>query len=256
MSMGFAIETMDLTKKFGEIVAVNRLNIKVENGETFGMLGPNGAGKTTTVRLLNCILRPTEGTARVGGFDILKEPDKVKRITGLLPESPGLYEKLTAREFLEFIGDLYDVPHSKLYNSIDEILELFELKKRENDLLEGFSRGMKQKVLLASTLITDPEIIFLDEPISGLDPASARMVKDMIKLLVSEAKKTFFICTHMLSFAEEMCERIAIIDHGTIKIVGSLEEILKETRTKSLEKAYLKTVGKEAVEKDLLEWRT
>jgi ABC-2 type transport system ATP-binding protein len=254
--MKFAIETKDLTKKFGEIVAVNKINLKVKNGETFGILGPNGAGKTTTVRMLNCILRPTEGTATVGGFDIIKEPDKVKRITGLLPESPGVYEKLTAREFLEFMGDLYDVPHSKLYNRIDEILELFELKNRENDLLEGFSRGMRQKVLLAATLITDPEIIFLDEPISGLDPASARMVKDMIKLLVSEAKKTFFICTHMLSFAEEMCERIAIIDHGQIKIEGTLEEILRESKAKDLEKAYLKIVGKEAVEKTLLEWRT
>jgi ABC-2 type transport system ATP-binding protein len=251
-----AIETTDLTKKFGEIVAVNKLNLQVENGETFGILGPNGAGKTTTVRMLNCILRPTEGTAKVGGFDILKEPDKVKRITGLLPETPGVYEKLTAKEFLEFMGDLYDIPHKKLYNSIDEILELFELKNRENDLLEGFSKGMKQKVLLASTLITDPQIIFLDEPISGLDPASARMVKDMIKDLVSKAKKTFFMCTHMLSFAEEMCERIAIIDQGTIKIEGSLEEIFKETKTKDLEKAYLKVIGKEAVEKDLLEWRT
>ncbi|MEM3564703.1 MAG: ABC transporter ATP-binding protein [Candidatus Jordarchaeaceae archaeon] len=254
--MKFAIETKDLTKKFGEIVAVNKINLKVKNGETFGMLGPNGAGKTTTVRMLNCILRPTEGTATVGGFDIIKEADKVKRITGLLPESPGVYEKLTAREFLEFMGDLYDVPHSKLYNRIDEILELFELKNRENDLLEGFSRGMRQKVLLAATLITDPEIIFLDEPISGLDPASARMVKDMIKLLVSEAKKTFFICTHMLSFAEEMCERIAIIDRGQIKIEGTLEEILRESKSKDLEKAYLKIVGKEAVEKTLLEWRT
>jgi ABC-2 type transport system ATP-binding protein len=253
--MKLAIETTDLTKKFGEIVAVNKLNLKVTNGETFGILGPNGAGKTTTVRMLNCILRPTEGTAKVGGFDILKEPDNVKRITGLLPESPGVYEKLTAKEFLEFMGDLYDVPHKKLYTSIDEILELFELKKRENDLLEGFSKGMKQKVLLASTLITDPQIIFLDEPISGLDPASARMVKDMIKVLVSEAKKTFFVCTHMLSFAEEMCERISIIDQGTIKIEGALEEILKETKTKTLEKAYLKVIGKEAVEKDLLEWR-
>jgi len=254
--MKFAIETKDLTKKFGEIVAVNKINLKVKNGETFGILGPNGAGKTTTVRMLNCILRPTEGTATVGGFDIIKEPDKVKRITGLLPESPGVYEKLTAREFLEFMGDLYDVPHSKLYTRIDEILELFELKNRENDLLEGFSRGMRQKVLLAATLITDPEIIFLDEPISGLDPASARMVKDMIKLLVSEAKKTFFICTHMLSFAEEMCERIAIIDRGQIKIEGTLEEILRESKAKDLEKAYLKIVGKEAVEKTLLEWRT
>ena len=254
--MKFAIETKDLTKKFGEIVAVNKINLKVKNGETFGILGPNGAGKTTTVRMLNCILRPTEGTATVGGFDIIKEPDKVKRITGLLPESPGVYEKLTAREFLEFMGDLYDVPHNKLYNRIDEILELFELKNRENDLLEGFSRGMRQKVLLAATLITDPEIIFLDEPISGLDPASARMVKDMIKLLVSEAKKTFFICTHMLSFAEEMCERIAIIDRGQIKIEGTLEEILRESKSKDLEKAYLKIVGKEAVEKTLLEWRT
>ena len=167
------IRTDNLSKyygKGGEIKAVDELDLDVYERETFGLLGPNGAGKTTTVRLLNCIIKPTNGTAEVNGYDILKEETEVKKVTGLLAESPGLYEKLSAYEFLEFMGALYDVPSTILTERIDDLLKLFSLYDRRDYLLEGYSRGMKQKVLIASALIHDPPILFFDEPTSMLDP--------------------------------------------------------------------------------------
>ncbi|MBS7287486.1 MAG: ABC transporter ATP-binding protein [Candidatus Freyarchaeota archaeon] len=248
-----AVKTFNLTKFYGFRVGVENLNLEVLSGETFGFLGPNGSGKTTTVRLLNCIIRPTSGGAKVGGYDILSESEVVKRITGLLPEVPGVYERLTAREFLEFMGSLYDVPSAVLKRRIAELLDFFELGDRADELLEGFSKGMKQKVLLASAFIHDPEIVFLDEPTSGLDPISSRMVKDLVKMLASETNKTFFICTHILPLAEELCERIAIIDRGRLKEVGSPDELKEKYGAKNLEEVFLQVTGRN-VSRDMIEW--
>ena len=215
--MKVVIRTDQLSKyygKGGEIKAVDELNLEVYEGETFGLLGPNGAGKTTTVRLLNCIIKPTSGTATVNGYDILKKETEVKRVTGLLAESPGLYEKLSAHEFLEFIGALYDVPSDILSERIDDLLKLFGLYDRRDYLLEGYSRGMKQKILIAAALIHDPPILFFDEPTSMLDPRAALMVKDLIKRLADSAKKTIFICSHILPVVEELCDRIGIINQA------------------------------------------
>ncbi|MHA1754362.1 MAG: ABC transporter ATP-binding protein [Candidatus Odinarchaeia archaeon] len=249
------IVTENLTKIFNGVIAVGNINLKVFSGETFGLIGPNGAGKTTTIRLLNGIIKPTSGSAFINGFNVVKDSIMVKTITGLLPETPGLYEKLTAKEFLEFIGELYSVPRETLKERIDELLELFEIKGRENDLLEGYSRGMKQKVLLASTLIHDPIILFLDEPTSNLDPNASRMVKDMISQLSKKAGKTIFICSHILSDVEKLCNRLAIINKGKIIEVGKPAELIKKTDSSTLEEAYLKLVGSELEEKDLLSWR-
>jgi len=251
-----AIETFNLTKVYGKkIHALNELNLKVARGETFSLLGPNGAGKTTTVRLLNAIIRPTSGTATVAGYDILREPEKVKYVTGLLPEAAGVYEKLTAREFLTFIGRLYDVPKDALKARVDDLLGLFDLSDRGDDLLESYSRGMKQKVLIASALVHDPEVIFLDEPIATLDPASARMVKDMIKMLSEKADKTIFICTHILPFAEELSDRVGIIDHGRLLAVGTVKEIIEKTETDTLEDAFIKLTGRQIKKgAELIEW--
>ncbi len=204
--------------------------------------------------MLNAIISPTSGTAEVVGYDILTQTEQVKINCGFLPESPGLYQKLTAKEFLEFIGELYYLPKDVISSRINELLELFDLQGRENDLLEGYSRGMKQKVCLCAALIQDPKIIFLDEPTSNLDPAAARIVKDLISELAKKADKTIFICTHLLDAAEELCDQIGIIDKGELKLEGTPKEIINSVGAKDLEEAYLKIMGVSKIE-DLLAWR-
>jgi len=251
------IHTEKLSKHYGtkgEIKALDGLDLEVYEGETFGLLGPNGAGKTTTVRLLSCIIKPTMGTALVNGYDILKDETKVKSITGMLAESPGLYEKLSAYEFLEFIGALYEVPANVLKERIDDLLKLFGLDDRRDDLLEGYSRGMKQKVLVAAALVHDPSILFLDEPTSGLDPRAALMVKDLIKKLAETAGKTIFVCSHILPIVEELCDRIGIINQGKLIAIGTVKEILTKTEKKTLEEAFIALTGG-VEEKELLAWR-
>ncbi len=254
LKTGTAIKTKDLSKKFGEIIALDKLTLDVDYGVTFGLLGPNGAGKTTTVRLLNCIIKPTSGEAYVDGNSI-KTPDKVKAITGLLPEQPGVFGKLTPIEFLEFIGSLYHVPTNILEDRIKELIEMFDLEERSNDLLETYSRGMKQKILLASALINDPTVLFLDEPTSNLDPEASKIVKDLIKHLSKKYAKTVFICSHILPLVEEICDRIGIIVKGKLLFEGTIPEILAATDSKTLEEAYLKLAGDQASEKELLDWR-
>ncbi len=254
MTESYAIVTNDLTKNFGSVKAVSKLNLKIPFGKTYGLLGPNGAGKTTTVRMLNAIISKTSGNASVGGYDLLTQNEDIRRICGFLPESPGLYSKLTAKEFLEFIGELYYLPKDVISDRINELLELFGLHRRENDLLEGYSRGMKQKVCLCAALIQDPEIIFLDEPTSNLDPATARMVKNLISELVKKAEKTVIICTHLLDSAEELCDVIGIIVNGELKMEGTPKEIIESVNAKDLEEAYLKITGASHID-DLLAWR-
>lgn len=236
------------------IKAVDDLNLEVFEGETFGLLGPNGAGKTSTIRLLNGIIKPTKGSAKVLDFDIIKDEQKVKRVTGLLAESPGLYEKLSAYEFLEFMGSLYDVPKHILLKRIDDLLRLFNLFDRRDFLLEGFSRGMKQKVLIAAAMIHDPPILFFDEPTSTLDPRAALMVKDLIKTLSESANKTIFISSHILPIVEELCDRIGIIHQGKLVAVGTVKEILSQAQKNTLEEAFIALTGG-IEEKELLAWR-
>ena len=254
--MKVLIDTKKLSKHYskGEIKAVDKLDLHVYGGETFGLLGPNGAGKTTTVNLLNCIIKPTGGTATVNGYDILKEDTEVKRVTGLLAESPGLYEKLSAYEFLEFMGALYDVPGDILPGRIIDLLKLFGLHDRRDYLLEGYSRGMKQKVLIAAALIHDPPILFLDEPTSTLDPRAALMVKELIKGLAEKAGRTIFICSHILPIVEELCDRIGVIDQGSLIALGTVNDIIAQTKTNTLEEAFIALTGG-VEEKELLAWR-
>jgi ABC-2 type transport system ATP-binding protein len=178
----------------------------------------------------------------------------VKRVTGLLAESPGLYEKLSAYEFLEFMGALYDIPSNILNERIDDLLKLFSLHDRRDYLLEGYSRGMKQKVLIASAMIHDPPVLFFDEPTSMLDPRAALMVKDLIKQLADSAGKTIFICSHILPIVEELCDRIGIINQGRLIASGTIDEIITETGTKTLEEAFITVTGG-VEEKELLAWR-
>jgi ABC-2 type transport system ATP-binding protein len=251
------ISTRELSKTYGrngEVVALDKLNLEVYEGETFGLLGPNGAGKTTTVRLLNCIVKPTGGSATVGGHDLINGSLEIKRMTGLLAESPGLYEKLSAQEFLQFMGALYDVPDDVLDTRTDKLLRLFGLHGRRNHLLEGYSRGMKQKVLIAAALIHDPPLLFFDEPTSTLDPNAALMVKDLMKDLAENAGKTIVVCSHILPIIEELCDRIGIINRGELVAVGTIDELLAKTGKDTLEKAYIDITGG-VQQKDLLSWR-
>jgi len=251
------IQTDGLSKKYGkddEIYALENLSITINEGESFGLLGPNGAGKTTTVRILTGIIKPTSGSAMVNGHDLTRELDNAKRSTGLLAESPGIYDKLSAREFLEFMGALYDVPQDILTNRIRELLHLFGLSDRSDYLVEGFSTGMKQKLLIAAALIHDPPILFLDEPTSSLDPAAAHMVKDLIKQLARTAGKTIFLCSHQLPIVEELCDRIGIINKGRLIAIGTLKEIKSRAEASTLEEAFIKLTGIE-VEDELLAWR-
>ena len=255
--MKVMIETNKLCKHYdrkAKVRAVDELDLEVFEGETFGLLGPNGAGKTTTVRLLNGIIKPTSGTATVAGFDILKNEDEVKRSTGLLAESPGLYEKLSAYEFLEFMAALYDIHGNVVQKRIHELLRLFGLQDRRNDLLESYSRGMKQKVLIAAALINDPPILFFDEPTSMLDPSAALMVKELIKDLAEKAGKTIFICSHILPIVEEICDRIGIINQGKLIALGTLDEILSQTKKTTLEESFIALTGGVS-DQELLAWR-
>ncbi len=255
VSNDIQIQTRGLSKSFGHVVALKNLDLSVRKGSVFGYLGPNGAGKTTTVRILSGLLRPSSGDATVCGFDVNKERNSIKRVTGLLPESPGLYSKLSAVEFLEFIGALNNLSGESLHKRIDSLLGLMGLEGRQNDLLESYSSGMKQKVLVASTVLHEPELVFLDEPTSRLDPAASVLVKEIILAMAKETDTTFFICTHMTDFAEDVCEIIGILNEGVLITLGAPYEIIEQTGGNDLEDAYLKIVGGQIDRETLLSWR-
>jgi ABC-2 type transport system ATP-binding protein len=249
------IKTEGLTKTFGSVQAVKELDLEVKSGSRFGFLGPNGAGKTTTVRILSGLLKQTSGTGTVCGYDVSTQRNSIKAVTGLLPETPGLYSKLSAVEFLEFIGALNGRNGDSLHQRIDHLLAILGLESRQNDLLESYSSGMKQKVLMASTLLHDPQLVFLDEPTSRLDPAASALVKDLILILAEENETSFFICTHITSFAEDVCDVIGIINDGQLVIVDSPQQIIESTKTRDLEEAYLKIIGGKVDRQTLLTWR-
>lgn len=237
------IETIGLTKNYGALVAVNNLDLQVKQGELFVFLGPNGAGKTTTIKILTGLLRPTSGKALVSGIDVMQSPIEVKKIMGYLPEDPFLYAKLTGREFLEFVADMYGV--SKRHDKIGKFIELFELNSAADELIEGYSLGMKKKIAIGAALIHDPKVLFLDEPTGGLDPKSARMMKDLLQD-IRDRGTTVFMTTHILEVAEKMCDRVGIIDNGKLIKVGTIEELrgeARETSASSLEDIFLELTG-------------
>lgn len=220
------IEVQGLSRRFGDVLAVDDLTFSVEKGEVFGVLGPNGAGKTTTVRLLNGILAPTQGQIRVLGLDPLNEGARVRAETGVLTESPSLYEKLSARENLRFFGTLYGVSGERIEGRVEEMLALFGLLERADAPAGGFSKGMKQRLVLARALVHDPPILFLDEPTSGLDPEAAHQVNELIGRLRSEGR-TIFLCTHRLAEAEPLCDRVALFNHGRLLAMGTIPELAR-----------------------------
>ena len=236
------IKLTNLTKLYGSLTAVNAINLEVKAGEIFGFLGPNGAGKTTTIKMMAGLLQPTGGSVAIGGFDVQKDPLKAKAITGFIPDRPYLYEKLTAGEFMRFIAELYTMPSAD--GRIDELLGLFGLSDWAGELVENFSHGMKQRLVMASSLLHRPKVLVVDEPMVGLDPRGARLVKDLFKDLASQGV-TIFMSTHTLEIVEAMCTRVAIINRGEIIAGGSVEELGRLARMENshLEPIFLKLTG-------------
>ena len=234
------IRLENLSKHYGKLAAVDSLNLEVQRGEIFGFLGPNGAGKTTTIRVMMGILRATSGRVTLGGYDVEQEPEKAKAITGFIPDRPFIYEKLSGREFLKFVGSLHRVDAALLQRRIPELLEHFELSDWKDELVESYSHGMKQRLVLCASLIHQPKILIVDEPMVGIDPRGTRMLKD---LFLSLAKKgtTLFLSTHSISIAEEICQRIGIIHKGKLIASGTMADLYRLAKVKEgrLESVFL-----------------
>ena len=237
------ISTQNLVKRYGDKAAVNDVSFDVYPGEVFGFLGPNGAGKTTTIKMIVGLLRPTSGIIRVAGYDIQTHAMQAKAASGYVPDTPNLYPKLSGRELLRFVGNLYEVDRQQVERRIAEFLKLFELEQAGDDAIDSYSHGMQQKTALAAALMHDPRVLVLDEPTVGLDPRSARLIKDMLRQM-AERGAAIFLSTHILEIAERMCDRIGIINKGELIAIGTMEELraLGKGET-SLEDIFLGLTG-------------
>ena len=238
------IELIKVTKKFGNKTAVDDLSLYIKTGECFGFLGPNGAGKTTTIKLMTGLLKQESGTIRICGSDIIKDPEMAKMKTGYVPDSPYIYEKLTAREYLEFTGGLYDMSPEKIRSQTEWLFDLFGMDGWVDQRCEEYSHGMRQKVVFCSAFLHDPEVLIVDEPMVGLDPQSVRLVKDLLKLYSSKGT-AIFMSTHTLSVAEELCDRIGIVHDGKLIGLGTLDELgsMAAAEGENLESLFLKMTG-------------
>ncbi len=234
------IETRGLTKRFGDKLAVDRLNLSIAEGEFFCFLGPNGAGKTTTIKMLTGLIQPTAGSARVGPYDVGEQPVEAKKLLGYIPDHPFLYDKLTGREFMAFVAGLYQVPKERYEALCEPLLETFELSAVANQLTENFSHGMRQKLSFASCFLHEPKVVVVDEPWVGLDPKNIRSVKTYLRRRTQEDGLTILMSTHTLSIAEEVADRIGIIHRGKLLHVGTVGEIKSLAREPgSLEDVFL-----------------
>ncbi|TQS75401.1 ABC transporter ATP-binding protein [Ornithinibacillus gellani] len=242
-----AIQISGLTKAYGRNEAVKHIHLDVQKGELFGFLGPNGAGKTTTIKMMTGLLEPSEGTIELNGVDIWKEPIKAKQLISYVPDQPNLYPKLTGWEYLEFISSVFRMEKDTYEKNANELLAIFGLKDRADELIESYSHGMKQKIAICGALVHDPDILFLDEPTVGLDPKSARNLKNLLRSRCDDGM-TVFITTHILEIAEQMCDRIGIISHGDIIALGTMDELraLEGGSAGSLEDIFLELTGDEA----------
>jgi ABC-2 type transport system ATP-binding protein len=235
------IELKNLSKRYGNLLAVDNLNLKVSKGEIFGFIGPNGAGKTTTINMMGGVLAPTSGAVTICGINMAEQPEQAKRKIGFIPDTPYLYEKLTGMEFLEFIADLYDVDEDTFLRKSQEKLDMFFLSDRSNELIESYSHGMKQRLVMAAALLHDPDVIVVDEPMVGLDPLAIKMVKDHFKHLAN-AGVTIFMSTHTLKVAEDICDKIGIIHKGALIAMGTYEDLRGDVITEGddLEQIFIR----------------
>lgn len=224
------IRTERLSKKYEDVWGVRDLNLEIRRGELFAFLGPNGAGKTTTIKLLVGLLKPTEGRALIGGYDIQLNPVEAKSLIGYIPDHPYLYEKLSGRDFFHFVGDLFHIDRIVQEQKRQQYFDLFDLTEVQDKLIENYSHGMRQKLVISVSLMHDPAVVIVDEPMVGLDPQSARKVKNLFRTHV-EKGNAVFLSTHTLSVAEELADRIGIVNHGRLIFVGTLEELRRATRS-------------------------
>ena len=241
------IRLTSLTKRYGSFTAVDAIDLEVPRGELFGFLGPNGAGKTTTLRMIAGILRPTAGRVEIAGIDIAKQPVAAKAKLGFIPDRPFIYEKLTGAEFLRFVAGLYDQEGAEIEHRARELLALFDLEQWRDELVESYSHGMRQKLIISSAFVHRPEVIVVDEPMVGLDPKAARILKDLFREYTRRGH-TIMMSTHTLEVAEAMCDRIGIIQGGKIRACGTMDELRAgaETGARGLEEIFLRLTGENA----------
>ncbi len=243
-SYTYAVELKSIVKRYGEILAVDNVDLTIKPGEVFGLLGPNGSGKSTTLKMLLGLVQPDYGSVNVLGLDVQKDAVAVKKNVGYVPESPRLYEFLTGIEYLDFVSDIYGMRTEEKAARINEYLKALELEGREGDLISSYSGGMKQKVALISAFLHRPKLLILDEPLSGLDPRSAKIVKDLLHELKAQGVTTL-MSTHVLEIAQAICDRIAIMYHGKLLALGTMDELRQKARMpeSGLEDIFLKLTG-------------
>jgi len=239
-----AVELKSVVKRYSEILAVDHVDLTIKEGEIFGLLGPNGSGKSTTLKMLLGLVQPDSGSVTVLGADVQKDPVAVKQLVGYVPESPRLYEFLTGIEYLDFIGDVYGVQTAEKKSRISEYLKAFELEGREGDMITGYSEGMKQKIALVSAFLHRPKLLILDEPLSALDPRSARIVKDFLQELKAQGVTTI-MSTHVLEIAQALCDRVGIMYQGKLLALGNMKELRQMAKLpdSGLEDIFLKLTG-------------
>ncbi len=237
------IEANSLVKRYGDKIAVDQASFTVNSGEIYGFLGPNGAGKTTTIKMIAGLLRPTSGSVRVAGYDVQSQSLQAKASCGYVPDEPNLYAKLTGRELLHFVGDLFGLDRLQANRRTEELFRLFDLGEAGDDLIDSYSHGMRQKTALAAALMHDPRVLVLDEPTVGLDPKSARLIKDILRQM-AERGAAVFLSTHILEIAERMCDRVGIIYQGKLIAQGTMEQLRSlGTGETTLEDIFLELTG-------------
>jgi len=237
------LQTQNLTKRFGAYTAVDSVSLQVRTGEIYGFLGPNGAGKTTTIKMLAGLLKPDTGSIIINNHDLAEEPSACKRDTGYIPDRPWLFEKLTGMEYLQFIASLYSLEQGRFETAITYFLDIFDLNDRRNSLIESYSHGMRQKLIMTSMLMLDQPLLIIDEPMVGLDPKSARIVKELLKQRARNGA-AIFLSTHSLEIAEELCHRIGIIKEGRLLLSGDIETLRREAGIDAgLEEIFLELTG-------------
>jgi ABC-2 type transport system ATP-binding protein len=242
------IELRNVSKRYGAFTAVDSLDLHVARGELFGFLGPNGAGKTTTIRMVTGVIRPSAGEIRIAGHDLLRDAIAAKRHIGYIPDRPALYDKLTGGEFLRFVSGLWGQNGAHAGRRADELLELFDLGPWKDALIETYSHGMRQKLLISSALVHSPDVIVVDEPMVGLDPRAARIIKDLLRAFARQGG-TVFLSTHTLEVAEALCDRIAILHGGRVRAIGTMDDLRQQAAAGAtgLEEIFLRLTGGEDV---------